>query len=98
MIFTEIRFLPGRAAALLRHRAGGPYPRDPGAAAAAAARLHLRHAPGAHANRRAAQDQRLGPRDDNCVQRCRGDVHAISSHVVMNFDVAEFGLEAYRMS
>jgi hypothetical protein len=41
------------------------------------------------------------------VQRCRRDVHAISSHVVMNFDVAaqnfgraEFGLgrnEAYPM-
>ena len=29
-----------------------------------------------------------GPRNDNCVQRCRRNVHAISSHVVMNFDVA----------
>ena len=48
-----------------------------------------------------------GLRDDNCVQRCWRDVHAISSHVVMNFDVAaenfgrvEFGLgrnEAYPM-
>jgi hypothetical protein len=48
-----------------------------------------------------------GPRDDNCAQRCWRDVHAISSHVVMNFDVAaenlgrvEFGLgrnEAYPM-
>ena len=46
-----------------------------------------------------------GLRDDNPVQRCWRDVHAISSHVVMNFDVAaenfgrtEFGLgrnEAY---
>ena len=46
-----------------------------------------------------------GLRDDNVVQRCWRDVHAISSHVVMNFDVAaenfgrvEFGLgrnEAY---
>jgi hypothetical protein len=27
-------------------------------------------------------------RDDNCVQRCWRDVHAISSHVVMNFDMA----------
>jgi hypothetical protein len=40
-----------------------------------------------------------GLRDDNCVQRCWRGVHAISSHVVMNFDVAaenfgrvEFGL------
>ena len=38
-------------------------------------------------------------RDNNCVRRCRRDVHAISSHVVLNFDVAarnfgraEFGL------
>ena len=38
--------------------------------------------------------------DDNPVQRCWRDVHAISSHVVMNWDVpaenfgrAEFGLE-----
>jgi 3-hydroxy-9,10-secoandrosta-1,3,5(10)-triene-9,17-dione monooxygenase len=48
-----------------------------------------------------------GLRDDNVVQRCWRDVHAISSHVVMNFDVAaenfgrsEFGLgrnEAYPM-
>jgi 3-hydroxy-9,10-secoandrosta-1,3,5(10)-triene-9,17-dione monooxygenase len=48
-----------------------------------------------------------GLRDDNGVQRCWRDVHAISSHVVMNFDVAaenfgraEFGLgrnEAYPM-
>jgi 3-hydroxy-9,10-secoandrosta-1,3,5(10)-triene-9,17-dione monooxygenase len=48
-----------------------------------------------------------GLRDDGCVQRCWRDVHAISSHVVMNFDVAaenfgraEFGLgrnEAYPM-
>ena len=48
-----------------------------------------------------------GLRDDNSVQRCWRDVHAISSHVVMNFDVAaenfgrvEFGLgrnEAYPM-
>jgi 3-hydroxy-9,10-secoandrosta-1,3,5(10)-triene-9,17-dione monooxygenase len=48
-----------------------------------------------------------GLRDDNPVQRCWRDVHAISSHVVMNFDVAaenfgrvEFGLgrnEAYPM-
>ena len=29
-----------------------------------------------------------GLRDDNSVQRCWRDVHAISSHVVMNFDVA----------
>jgi 3-hydroxy-9,10-secoandrosta-1,3,5(10)-triene-9,17-dione monooxygenase len=29
-----------------------------------------------------------GLRDDNAVQRCWRDVHAISSHVVMNFDVA----------
>jgi 3-hydroxy-9,10-secoandrosta-1,3,5(10)-triene-9,17-dione monooxygenase len=46
-----------------------------------------------------------GLRDDNPVQRCWRDVHAISSHVVMNWDVAaenfgrvEFGLgrnEAY---
>ena len=40
-----------------------------------------------------------GLRNDNCVQRFWCDVHAISSHVVMNFDVAaenfgrvEFGL------
>ena len=43
--------------------------------------------------------------DDNPVQRCWRDVHAISSHVVMNWDVpaenfgrTEFGLgrnEAY---
>src|SRR5947209_2225783 len=48
-----------------------------------------------------------GLRDDNSVQRCWRDGHAISSHVVMNFDVAaenfgrvEFGLgrnEAYPM-
>jgi gallate dioxygenase len=48
-----------------------------------------------------------GLRDDNSVQRSWRDVHAISSHVVMNFDVAgenfgrvEFGLgrnEAYPM-
>ena len=48
-----------------------------------------------------------GLRNDNCVQRFWCDVHAISSHVVMNFDVAaenfgrvEFGLgcnEAYPM-
>jgi 3-hydroxy-9,10-secoandrosta-1,3,5(10)-triene-9,17-dione monooxygenase len=48
-----------------------------------------------------------GLRDDNCAQRCWRDMHAISSHVVMNFDVAaenfgraEFGLgrnEAYPM-
>jgi 3-hydroxy-9,10-secoandrosta-1,3,5(10)-triene-9,17-dione monooxygenase len=48
-----------------------------------------------------------GLRDDNSVQRCWRDVHAISSHVVMNFDVAaenfgrvELGLgrnEAYPM-
>jgi hypothetical protein len=46
-------------------------------------------------------------RDENCVQRCWRGVHAISSHVVMSFDVAaenfgrvEFGLgrnEAYPM-
>jgi 3-hydroxy-9,10-secoandrosta-1,3,5(10)-triene-9,17-dione monooxygenase len=46
-----------------------------------------------------------GLRDENCVQRCWRDVHAISSHVVMNWDIAaenfgrvEFGLgrnEAY---
>ena len=45
--------------------------------------------------------------DDNSVQRCWRDVHAISSHVVMNWDVPaenfgrmEFGLgrnEAYPM-
>ena len=29
-----------------------------------------------------------GLRNDNCVQRFWCDVHAISSHVVMNFDVA----------
>jgi 3-hydroxy-9,10-secoandrosta-1,3,5(10)-triene-9,17-dione monooxygenase len=62
---------------------------------------------------RAAMDELIkisgssGLRDDNCVQRCWRDVHAISSHVVMNFDVAaenfgrvEFGLgrnEAYPM-
>jgi len=40
-----------------------------------------------------------GLRDDNCAQRCWRDVHAISSHVVMNWDVPaenfgrmEFGL------
>lgn len=40
-----------------------------------------------------------GLRDDNSVQRCWRDVHAISSHVVMNWDVpaenfgrSEFGL------
>ena len=38
-----------------------------------------------------------GLRDDNCVQRCWRDVHAISSHVVMNFDVAgeNFGRRAF---